>query len=769
MPSRLRRVRWLAGLAVLLAGGLAPARAQQPAGGEWVDTYVAAAELIRREVLRPDRCPHDPAAVVLTVGRDPQALARYVREQVAYEPQAGCVRGPQATLAARAGGDWDRAALLAALLGEAGHQARFRVVVRTPAQRQAVVDGFLAQPGRERLVFGRPSASVPPPPPSELLARCGVAPQNRTILAAQSLARWQRLIDEAYDAASVEAEWIGQALRSAGQALAAPSAEAWYAQLLTGASERVVVELYGGQVLDVSPEAEPLPAAQARQGRAFADVPANRLARLTLRLWMHVAGEGAPPKPVLLLERPLVLGPLFGQPIRLEVVPADAQAVAQPPAGWSDRQWYEHVKRFEKFQAVLCVGPAWEASKVFDLAGQLHDVAADGRIESAQDVGAAVNRGFGGLFGGGEPEAPPATRLESLVLEVELDVPARAPVRQQRLLVSDLRPGVSPVYHADLLASAGPISPASMAWMMVEAMADNAPILAQVVQSDDPGRFSQAPPATRVSRLLHEWQLARYALTERLLADEPALTPLAGPMLALWTTQLVVDDAAGEVTGRAALDVVWDELLLAPRRPADAARAFERNVRLGVASTVFESLLVRDIRPPAGMRGALAEATLFQLKGEPPVVRPPGADGPLQAAPLAAWAIARNETGRLLVLPGHEAPESWWSLNPATGATIGRGDAGEGQSAIEYLKITKMNLDNLKCFLGFTAGALQGQGSSAATSWLQCVTGANATGAMGAAGSSMQLSAGLASQGTLIGLLADSLTIMSAIQEAGEK
>ena len=127
--------------AVLLCAGPA-ARARPPTRTELLDRAVLLAEAARRDLLTERNCPHSPAGVVLRVGTDPDALAAFVRERIGYEPCLGVVRGPQGTLAAMAGGDWDRAALLQALLREAGYASRLKVAPRDPAERGRLVDAF---------------------------------------------------------------------------------------------------------------------------------------------------------------------------------------------------------------------------------------------------------------------------------------------------------------------------------------------------------------------------------------------------------------------------------------------------------------------------------------------------------------------------------------------------------------------------------------------------------------------------------------------------
>lgn len=65
------------------------------------------------------------ADLAASLGGDIEATFAFVRDHIGFDPYAGSLRSPQATLAARAGNGWDRALLLQALLAEAPVETRF--------------------------------------------------------------------------------------------------------------------------------------------------------------------------------------------------------------------------------------------------------------------------------------------------------------------------------------------------------------------------------------------------------------------------------------------------------------------------------------------------------------------------------------------------------------------------------------------------------------------------------------------------------------------
>lgn len=720
----------------------APSNQKQAFRQAAAERYLKYAAAVREQVLTPQSCPFSPASIVMIVGNEPARLAEWVRKRVAYEPYAGVVRGAEGTLAAKAGGDWDRAVLLQALLAEAGHRSKLKVTPRTPQEATAVVDEFLKRPATIASWYAGATGDVSPEvtaQPIPLVQQFGAVAENRRLYAAREAARVRQMVGEALDTASHETPRLIESLGAAAK-LGQPF-DAWREKLLAGAAERVDVEIatpQGAAVVSAAPEASPLDSARAAQGATLDAPPADRVAKICVRLELTAGEEGKPAKPVKLIERELPLANLFRRPIRLEIVPSDDAAAAKPTATWTPEDWSKFVGGFKNFQAILRVGDEWEGSKVFDTAGQIHTVSPDGRVEGATQIGGAVGKGMGGfgLGGGGdEAEAPKAaSRIESLVMVIELALPGDAPQVQQRLICGKDRPGVTPVFTADALVTPAPIGAHATTWLLLDAVTRNAPLTTRLITTGDPRRFEQTEDAARFPVMLYDWHALRLMSAQRLMAADEGLAFLGAPAVVMHTTHVATraadakKPAALTVGTRHAIDVVFDRAMLLPRAADKADQAARANATFGVAATVLESGLLRAIDPANGPKGAYSAFEEARAAGAAPVVIAAGGNAASAVKPpaLVAWSLARNEAGRALVFPAASGANAWWSVDPATGSSIGRGDGGEGQSAMEYLQITKKNVDNLKCMVGFSNQILGGDPKGeTAKQWFLCMVGAD--------------------------------------------
>jgi hypothetical protein len=733
------------------ASDSAPAK-DGPAGGQ----HVQIASQLRQDVLTLTNNPHEPAALVVHIGRSPVDIARAIEEDISWHPELGVVRGPAGTLSSGTGGDWDRAVLLQAVLEAAGYPTRLVVAERTEQQRQQVVEEFLAAGGGSSLTMHpQTPRREDDSPDTGLLERYGVPVQNYTVLMAKASARWRRLIDEAYDSGDRLADGISDRLKNPqiGQPVDFDYS-AWLQRMKAASSETVAVEVQTGDgwvLIKPGPDADRI---DWGLGRRIAKAPPGRTARMNLGIEMTVRDQDDSITRTMLIDHSMELHRLFRRPISLEIAPEAGEGSQGTPWSWTAGQWYERVRNFDRFQVVLKVGQEMFSSLVFDMSGYTYKVGRDGRIEGAKSVGSAVQRGFGLVSGSpGDAEKDEDSSLETIVLTLEIERPGLETVRRQRLLYGPLRPAATPVFHADILAAGGPVSPASVLWMALDAATANAGFRAQAVKAAGPDQYP-VNIAARMPEMLHEWLLARSELAGRMLSLNPDLALISGPAVSMQATQLIIDDQDAQVRARTALDVIWDDFKLGPGKPADAAAALQANLSLGIASTTFEALLLREQIPPETILTALRASELLVYQESEESTKQ-------ELSLLAAWGIENNETGRSIYFCGPGPVNTWWSIDPQTGATIGRGDGAEGQAAAEYGNLQKQNLDNLKCFLEALGGGSGGD-------YVLCMTGMDSTsGRMGAGAGMRGQLGGFDKQEKAFSALSKAGSILSGLDDAG--
>ena len=111
----------------------------------YVEGEAQSLETLRADLLaKIDHTKLDPKILQEHLGSDPLILLSFVRDQIAFEPYVGALRGSRGTLQARSGNATDRALLLAKLLRHAGYRIRFAEADLTESQAEVLIHQALS-------------------------------------------------------------------------------------------------------------------------------------------------------------------------------------------------------------------------------------------------------------------------------------------------------------------------------------------------------------------------------------------------------------------------------------------------------------------------------------------------------------------------------------------------------------------------------------------------------------------------------------------------
>jgi hypothetical protein len=621
-----------------------------------------------------------PGHFAAALGNDPSRIFEFVRDQVAYEPYAGCLRGPRGTLLALAGNSVDRAALLASLLTAAGQRARFARGVLPDDRVQDLVASVFAQ---------RPEVRPPQPPKNgpegagaDLLA-AGVERDTRLLAAslkkaglpaAARVTRLESLAAEAREHYWVQwwrgSGWVDMdpsfASAAPGAAYAAPAAtlDALPDALFHRVDIRVRVEEYTRgtpstrEVLRYSTKAadlsgvdvvlahlseRPRPPAEAGSGLgALSSAPAN-------------AGQAGQVKPVLILPGQVVGGSPFWEtaPDRRTGAGFDSflgggeEAMPEPVA----------VAEFLQFEFVAPGGTDSVVRDVFDLVGPARRRAGE-KLEEAKV--SALTRAAG------------RRTLTDTIYDIFVTTGSLHAAHLENLVVPpppaagepvDLQPGLQRVN------------------VLFAATSDS--LLDRLTP---PGggvcRFYLDSPRVHVAEL--SVGASELRLTLDLRRDQARAVGTGLPNEHLFAAQVL----RGVVNGH--LERVLGDFLASPEVPGAVLSAPTMSTSL-----VFER--AQASRAPI----VLLERDATALAGDVP------ADGRARVEnALAAGWVALAPTGPVDV--GGEPRLAWWQVDRRSGATIAVTDAGLHQLTVELSMVESRKNGRVVVF----EGAAKGQGAA---------------------------------------------------------
>jgi hypothetical protein len=671
-----------------------------------LDRFMTILELLRLQI---DRTQFDVEALALELAfEDPEAIARWVRDNIAFQQYSGMLRGTHGTLISRSGNALDQAVLLAKLLRDAGYEA----VIAEGELQDAEAIRLLEQMGR-----------VPDRPPpfqdgaivdevlTEMLATwpigegmVGSASLDgvRSFLAAYDSTRGG---DEAKSRAPLPPieNVVDDMIRAMGwssDSVADPTA----VDLIISEARHYHWVLFRVGPTDEWQEAHPAYVSTAEAPRVEANdifdstVPERLHHRFGFRVgltrWIGDREEEVEVVP--LWERPVAN--LVGVDLSFTSVPDGIQE-------FSDLEHLEERLADTAFFVPLFQGRPAPGGQFFDLAGNVvpPDAATSPYAGVFQAVGAATARAATALDGLSRTEPRPAQGLRQLWVEYTLATPGGSRETHRRDIVPasidvasspELLPWALMTSHTFEIA-VGEYSPAYVLDGMLAAALGLRSFLEAASHIDGvPGpdevdglvaQFEEAPPAWLGHKhLFNSFDIAT------VVSD--AVVYRSGPSLVVFESR-----PSPTLVSVEAFDIVTN-----PRR-AFAREGEVLDYRAGevLRAGVWESYVesegggqpIARMGAFANLKGAAeAGAPLMRLQ-EPNDISALDVDDVAKRHMLDDLArgydilYPRPVNGR----PATAADTAWWRLDPSTGNTLARSGAGRGEG-VNYVALLSSGL-----------------------------------------------------------------------------
>lgn len=637
----------------------------------------------------------DPAYVVGQVGRDPQALYRWVRNSTVPLPYQGVLRGPVGVLLDREGNSLDRALLLATLLQQAGHTVRLARADLTRAQAFALVPALLARSPAEPLL--QPTSADDSTLAREVraaAARYGwdtLVVERRLIQQSASMTRTR---------ADLNARAADQALRlrvllpgvgGAGDRRARVNAaidaltDHWWVQRQNGEDW---INLDPDIADDSLAGAIDVPRSTPGTMELDSTLYHQIVVRLVTERW---AGGAVQERKAL--ETVVRSADAIGRTITLQVW----------PQGWPAKSLLETAEGTRAFRSTALAQRAWRATLFVG-----SDVAADAIIgEDGGTRSAAAGGPLGGLGRGitegiGESNSGDAL-LTAAWLEYEIRVPGKPPRTARRVLFdllgasaraahqvaapeiddrAKLTRSLALMRSTEILPVASKFAPEFLIHRASETLLHNGAVVRPAISdqgSDMDGVVDLAAQVEPIPSTLYAIALARFVgpSAKEVYIEQPNIltrhvfpAPAGFPALA---SRIVLKEA---------VDIVANDVGVS----LTTADAIGARLRQGVFDTDAEALVPSSGKPSESVgeifstsNGWIALSTLQDARLST-----------LQVSADVRQRIADDlKAGYVVVAPtapvrtGSADFFGWWRIDPATGQTLGVSANGWGQSLAE--------------------------------------------------------------------------------------
>ena len=649
-----------------------------------VDRGLQALEAAERAA---SRSRWDPGYVVGEVGRDPEALRRWVGRNTYWVPYRGVLRGARGVLMDRQGNSLDRALLLTALLAASGHESRLArgTIPRDEAAR--LLPALISR--RARTAAPAPAATMDPevelrraaagPGLDEPVVARSINPSAERMRKAMRTLETRTTEQSARLLELVQRRARGVPWRERVDSAVEVLRDHWWVQVMQD-----------GEWVDLDPDAagaEDSPRLAPTEATLEPEALDSSLHHRTVIRLVAERWTGTGLRETVVLDHALRAVDSIGRSLELRILPEH-----WPPSHGGDRDGFSQSVRTAALEQT-----EWRATL---LAGG-QPVADVLLKESGATAAAPTGNPFGGL-GRGIENAVGAKRADGVLtaawLEYEIHTPDRAPevirrtlfdlvggaartagVRQAPALDESarLRRSLALIRSTEILPLSCAMSPEFVLHLTAESVLRNRDLL----RSAALGTLGGQDPSSVASPIPLPSHLYTLALA-RFESKDTADVYLARPNILTRHTFLVVTPAGFRV--REATDIVANEVAV------DLAEedGFGAQVRQGVRDTNAEALLPREGASFNSVAEAFVRPQGWAVIGAAAGQAPPGL--PRDAGRLIA---SEAEAGLLVVAPSRPVRLSdeefvgWWRIDPRTGHTLGVAENGWGQSMVERAAI----------------------------------------------------------------------------------
>lgn len=664
-----------------------------------------------------DRTQFDVDAVANELAfSTPEEISAWVSEHVGFEQYVGVLRGAQGTLASGAGNAFDQAVLLATLIKDAGYDARIARGRLTRPQALALVRRIRSTPPTGPLFEDVPAAKTAL---ERLAGLVGTTPHQADILTSVASTMPDTVHTPEFRAATADQGLLSGTLRQAGINLASTDITS---ELVNEARDYAWVE-YRTSPSETWQQAHPAfpeglsgtpPDASEVFTETIPDALLHRL-RITVTIERIIGGRVETKLLFDPWERPVAN--LYGTAINFTMLPDGLRSTA-------DFANADEALARTKYMIPLFYGSLPPGSRYLDLHGNLvpPDAANSPFAGIFQSVGENASKATSALGAlGNEASAAQAQELTAEWLDITFLNPDGEETSFRRTLFDRIGVAGRESGALDLIAMPD--------GKMADALAST---LTMLVAS---GSY---PTAYVADQRLHALDLYLRALSvsQRRSSDDgeqAMMSVLSNPrvaaldLLTLYTSFDSVRPTLDATGYRAEPSLVMTRAGVVPRGAAivDVVRNGRRSLSLhggavfsepgsgtllGAWETRTEGLVLG--RSSGTHFSPAAHITEAQRTSGHLTVIPPGGVEQLHdiSAPAESIkAMQRDVTRGFAVVVAVPSPTdshvAWWRVNPKTGETLGRRDAGLG-SFITWLQLNKNNLAFLGTFgtcIGFAS------------------------------------------------------------------